>query len=265
MHVSELWIYPIKSCRGIPVSEFALDDRGPEMDRRFMLVDRDNVFMTAREHHRMVLIDVHLGDDHLIINAPGMSELLLDTRHGLREEEAVIWNDTVLLSHVDDRTDRWFSDFLLHECRLMAMPASTRRPVDPKYAAEERLVSLADGYPMLLIGTGSLALLNSKLHPQHPPISMKRFRPNVVVEGTRPHEEDEWKRIQIGDVECRVVKPCSRCVLTTVDPETAEAGKEPLRTLSTYRRNGSSVLFGQNLVHETHGTVRVGDQVSSLA
>lgn len=262
MHVSELWIFPIKSCRGIRVSEFALDDRGPALDRRFMLVDNGNVFMTARDHHRMVLIDVQVADEQLVINAPGMSELRLNTNHESSEEEAVIWQDTVLLRHVDDRADRWFSDFLLHECRLMAMPQRSRRAVNPHYTDEERLVSLADGFPMLLIGTGSLELLNSNLST---PLSMKRFRPNVVVQGTRPHEEDEWKRIRIGDVECRVVKPCERCAITTVDPETAEVGKEPLRTLATYRRNGSSVLFGQNLIHETHGVMRVGDEVSSLA
>jgi uncharacterized protein YcbX len=145
----------------------------------------------------------------------------------------------------------------------MYMPTTSMRVVDRVYSPESRLVSLADAFPMLLIGQGSLDHLNERLTAQgHEAVPMRRFRPNVVVNGTKPHEEDGWQTIQIGTGEYDVVKPCSRCVLTTVDPETGVMGKEPLHTLSQYRKRGSNVYFGQNVIHQSSGPIRVGDAVT---
>jgi uncharacterized protein len=261
--VSGLWIYPIKSCRGIPVDQFTLDDRGPELDRRWMLVDSDGHFMTQREHPRMALIDVALDAGDVLVSGPGMSVHAFDPQEAHTSRACVVWKDTVELQHVDDGIDQWFSDFLSVPCSLMRMPQSTARVVDRAYSPNPRLVTLADAFPMLLIGTGSLALLNEKLIARgQREVPMTRFRPNVVVSGTRPHEEDEWTSIRVGDVECSVVKPCARCAITTVDTRTGVQGKEPLRTLSEYRKVGSKVMFGQNVMHAAPGTVRVGDRVT---
>jgi uncharacterized protein YcbX len=132
------------------------------------------------------------------------------------------------------------------------------RPANPAFAPPGARVSFADGFPFLLISEESLADLNGRLAV---PLPMNRFRPNLVVAGCEPYAEDGWKEIRIGDVKLRVVKPCERCLVTTTDQATGERGKEPLRTLATYRKVGNDVMFGQNVVHENTGELRVGDAV----
>jgi uncharacterized protein YcbX len=211
----------------------------------------------------MALIDVALDAGEVLVSGPGMSVHAFDPEDADTPRACVVWNDTVELQHVDDEIDQWFSDFLSVRCTLMRMPQSTARVVDRTYSPNPRLVTLADGYPMLLIGTGSLDLLNEKLVARgQREVPMKRFRPNVVVSGTQPHEEDGWTSIRIGNLACNVVKPCARCAITTVDTRTGVQGKEPLRTLSEYRKVGSKVLFGQNVIHAAAGTINVGDAVT---
>jgi uncharacterized protein len=160
-------------------------------------------------------------------------------------------------------SDAWFSDYLKFDCRLMRMPTETERVVNPLYSPARRLVTLADGYPVLVITTASLELLNEKLLARgEEAVSMERFRPNIEVVEAHAHAEDEWRTIMIGDLACDIVKPCERCAITTVDLRTGELGKEPLRTLSEYRKVGSKVLFGQNMIHQREGSIRVGDEVN---
>jgi uncharacterized protein len=264
MNVTGLWIYPIKSCRGIAVDALHLDDRGPQLDRRWMLVDDENRFMSQRENPRMALIDVGVDSDEICVSAPGMSLHTFSIETSWDDaDDCVIWKDKVALHHVDSDIDRWFSDFLGTSCRLMRMPTTTKRVVDRTYSPQTRLVTLADAFPMLLIGTASLALLNQKLTARHEDeIPMERFRPNVVIKTDVAHAEDEWKSIRIGSVACSVVKPCARCTVPTVDIRTGVASKEPLLTLSEYRKDGSKVYFGQNVIHETRGTINMGATVS---
>ena len=264
--MSRLWIYPIKSCRGIPVDQLTLDDRGPLLDRRWMLVDHDGCFLTQREHPRMTLIQVAIAGDEMRLSAPGMTDITFAQQAGSTPTPCVVWNDTVELLRVGEAVDEWLSDFLGIHCSLMRMPASTERVVDRTYSPETRLVTLADAFPMLLISTGSIDLLNEKLAMiGEQPITMERFRPNIEVSDERPHVEDEWRTITIGAVECAVVKPCSRCAITTVDLATAVPGKEPLRTLASYRKVGAKVLFGQNVIHARAGVIRAGDEITVLA
>jgi uncharacterized protein len=261
--VSRLWIYPIKSCGGIPVAQLTLDDRGPLLDRRWMLVDAHNDFMTQREHPRMTLIEVASDGDQIRLRAPGMPDHAFQRDAGADRAQCVVWNSTVELLHVGADSDAWFSEYLKFECRLMRMPAATERVVNPAYSPARRLVTLADGYPMLVITTGSLQLLNEKLRARgEAEVTMERFRPNIEVVAETAHVEDGWRTITIGDLACDIVKPCERCAITTVDLRTGELGKEPLRTLSEYRKVGSKVLFGQNVIHQREGSIRVGDGVS---
>ena len=264
MHVSELWIYPIKSCKGISVDEITLDDRGPIHDRRWMLVHEDGTFITARTHHKLILVDVALQDDEVIVSYSGEAGPAL--RVGAGEQECVIWNDEVVLQRGAQEASDWFSDLLGEPVQLMHMPASTERVVNPEYSPQRKLVTLADGYPLMLIGEGSLTALNQRLiaKDEHP-VPMKRFRPNVVVAGSAPHDEDKWKRVRIGDGMYDVVKPCERCAIPTIDTETGIAGKEPSRTLAEYRKRGSKIYFGQNLVHAGPATMRVNDAVSAVS
>lgn len=260
--VNRLWIYPIKSCGGIEVDRLVLDDRGPLLDRRWMLVDADGTFMTQREHPRMTLIDVAAAGEDIVLSAPGMTGLRFPLQTTGTPVTAVVWRDTLELETVSPQADAWFSDFLGVRCRLLRMPASTHRVVNPVYSPATRLVSLADGYPLMLITTGSLDLLNEKLTAKGAAaVPMQRFRPNIEVLHQSPHAEDEWRSVRIGAVACDVVKPCERCAIPTVDTRTGVAGKEPLRTLGTYRKVGSKVMFGQNLIHAAPGEIRVGDEV----
>jgi uncharacterized protein len=262
VHLNDLFVYPIKSARGIRLQTAQLDERGFQHDRRWMLVDADGVFVSQREAHRMALIDVALADDTLLANAPDMPQLAIPFTVTGPPMRSRIWKDVVDAIPVSPDADEWFSSFLHMDCRLVHMPSSTRRIVNRAYVPNERIVGFADAYPLLVIGDGSLDLLNQKLVANgEAAVPMQRFRPNIVVAGATPHAEDSWKVVRLGDVLIDVVKPCARCAITTVDVASGIAGKEPLRTLSTYRKVGNDVRFGQNAVHRSLGVLRVGDPV----
>jgi uncharacterized protein YcbX len=266
MHISELNIYPIKSLAGISLESARVEDRGLQFDRRWMLVDENRQFITQREVPRMALVKIEVDDDGLAASVNG-DRIRVTGKHATGETATVqIWSSSVKGAFYPKEVDDWFSGAIGSSCRLVLMPETTERKVNPDYAVRkfEDTVSFADGYPFLLIGEGSLADLNSRLDE---PVPMNRFRPNFVVAGSEPFEEDIWKRIRIGSTEFHVVKPSARCVLTTVDQTTGQKnGKEPLKTLSTYRTRNGNVLFGQNLIAETvGGTVHVGDGVEVVS
>jgi uncharacterized protein YcbX len=212
----------------------------------------------------MALIKPRLGGNGLLtVTAPNMPELRLTASEAGKRDEVVIWKDRALAVDQGKDAAGWFSAFLGSEYRLVSMPRDYVRQVNPKYARREDIqVGFADGYPFLLISDASLADLNTRLDK---PLPMARFRPNIVVSGTIPYEEDTWRKIRIGEVVFDIVKPCARCVITTTDQETAIAGKEPLATLATYRRSADGgVIFGQNLVHANTGTISPGDTVEVI-
>ena len=261
-HLSGLYVYPIKSCGGIAVMESNVDERGLRHDRRWMLVDKANQFISQREFPRMALIGVRIDPDGLVVSGPDMPSLQVpfappDGTPLL----AQVWDDIVETLPVGVDADRWFSEFLGVRCRLVHLPEGSARPVDQAYGRADDQVGLADGFPFLLISEGSLAELNARLER---PLPMDRFRPNLVVRGCAPFAEDGWRVVRIGPITLRVVKPCARCAITTVDQRTAARGKEPLRTLATFRRSGTKVLFGQNLVHDETGILRTGDPVEVI-
>lgn len=265
VYVTEINIYPIKSTRRIALTQSHVEKRGLAWDRRWMLVDDDGVFITARQHPTLTLVNTRVEGDSLLVNGPGMPELAipLHPRQGAKETVRIWRNDCDAL-HLGAHYDQWFSDYLGLGCRLVHMPHSLVRPVRAQYGKPGDEVSFADGFPLLLISQASLEDLNSRLAV---PVSMRRFRPNLVVTGCEPFAEDQWNRIRVGGVYFDVVKPCSRCVFTTIDPDTADKHpqKEPLRTLGTYRRRPEGgVFFGQNLIPRGTGTIRVGDEVAEL-
>ena len=256
-----MYIYPLKSCRGNAVREMTLDDRGPAGDRRWMLVGPDNIFLTQRELPRMVLIHVVATRDGLECTAPGMTKLRVSTPSNGARHTAQVWDDTVEVMYASEAAGEWFSAYLARPCRPVYQPQNSLRPVDPNYAPPDKVVSLADGFPLLLICQGSLDDLNRRLQQ---PVEMNRFRPNLVVKGAEPFAEDSWRRIRVGEIEFDVAKPCARCAIPMVDPATGTSGKEPIQTLATYRRRENQVMFGQNLIHRRQGTLRVGESVMVL-
>jgi len=279
MTISELLIYPIKSLGAISVTETVVEGKGLRYDRRFMLVDPNGDFMTQRTNYQMALLDVAINETaelrvwhrhrpNDVLTLPLTIPTQTEGAEPPRETIGVtIWDSShVPALLVSAEADQWFSRVLEKPCRLVYMPETTHRDVDPAYAREQDAVSFADGYPYLLIGQASLDTLNQRLEE---PITMLRFRPNIVVAGSLPYEEDAWQQFRIGDVEFFGVKPCARCVLTTIDPETGQKGREPLRTLATYRQWKHKILFGQNVLAKptgalTVGTLRVGQPVNVL-
>lgn len=240
-----------------------LEPRGLQYDRRWMLVDDDGMFITQRTLPRMALITPRIGEEHLEIEAPDMEPLLVPlTIHIHQTDPVQVWDDSVEAVSLGDEASEWFSEFLGDHCKLVAMAESSVRYIDEDFAHNREQVSFADGFPLLLISQGSLADLNARL-PR--PLLMNRFRPNLVVRGCEPYAEDSWKEIMIGNVKMSVVKPCSRCVITTVDPDTGSKDLEPLRTLATYRAVRGKVMFGQNVLHASNGTLSVGDQARIIS
>ncbi|TFV94737.1 MOSC domain-containing protein [Algoriphagus kandeliae] len=260
--IQDIYIYPIKSLGGIRLNEATVEEKGFRYDRRWMLIDEEGVFVSQRSFPKLALLQVELSQDALKVfpkHDPGNFLLIPFDQEGEESVEVVVWDDTMTAKLVDAKFDRWFSDFLGKHVRLVKMPESTRRLVSPKYAVRGEAVSFADGMPYLLIGEESLNDLNQKLEK---PVSMDRFRPNLVFSGGKPFQEDTFKKIKIGSVDFQVVKPCARCVLITVDQETGIKSKEPLRTLSSYRTKGNKVLFGQNMVALGEGVVKIGDPIN---
>lgn len=257
--LSEIWIYPIKSLAGIRVEQATVLEKGLEHDRRFMLIDADNRFITQREHPELTLFDTEIKGNWLRVTHRATKQVIdleLYPQQGVPAIPATIWNDTVSVFEVNPRISEWFSNELKFSCRLMHFPEKNKRPVDSAYAINNEQVSLADGYPFLIIGQASLDDLNTRLAE---PVEIRRFRPNFVFTGGEPYEEDTWKDFSIGTVRFTGVKNCARCVLTTVDPATGTKGVEPLSTLSTYRRKNGKVYFGKNVVAGNNGTISEGD------
>lgn len=264
MTLSEIWVYPVKSLGGIRLTKALTEERGLQYDRRWMIIDEGNVFITQRAHSKMALIDVALEDKGLKIylrTDPADSVLVPYEPVTAFPVTVQIWDDTAEALTVSDEADAWLSRQLGMKLRLVTMPDSTERKADPRYARHNENVSFADGFPYLVISQASLDDLNSRLAE---PIEMRRFRPNFVIGGTEPFAEDQWKHITIGDLRFEVVKPCARCVLTTINPETAEKGAEPLKTLATYRRYDNKILFGQNVTVQDFGELKIGDRLTVI-
>lgn len=262
--LSKISVYPIKSTRGIAVDEIQVDVMGPARDRRWMLVDDEGLMLSQRTQPRMALIAPSFDGDDLIVEAPEMPALRIRPWCGGGEwSRARVWHDELRLPEPDPAYSEWFRSYLGQSCRLLYQPESVIRPVEAPYDTSPWRVSLADGFPLLLVGQASLDLLNQKLEV---PVTMERFRPNLVIAGSAAHEEDGWRRVRIGEVELAVVKACVRCAIPLVDPVTGETGVEPLRTLAQYRKKPDStkVLFAQNALATTPGLLRVGDEVEVL-
>ncbi|MCQ4083603.1 MOSC domain-containing protein [Streptomyces sp. RB6PN25] len=263
-------IYPVKSVAGPAPGEAAVEPWGLVGDRRWMLVDGDNRFLTQRQWPRMALICAEpLADGRLRVAAPGMPPLDVAVPEPAATMPVQIWRDKVEAVAAAPQAAEWFGEFLGARVTLVHLDdPARRRPVDPEYSLPGDMVTFADGYPLLLTSAASLDALNSLIaqggRPDEGPLPMNRFRPNVVVEGTEAWAEDGWRRIAIGEVSLRVAKPCGRCIITTTDQRTAVRGKEPLATLARHRRFGDSLVFGQNLIPENRGTLRVGDAFTIL-
>lgn len=267
--VSALHIYPVKGLKGIELGTARCTERGLENDRRWMVVDARGEFLTQRAHPKMATVWTDIAGGALALSAPdmGVLEIPLEAVAGAPLRVRV-WASECDAVAVSLEADAWLSEYLGLACRLVHMPETTRRTSNPRYAGEGKLVGFADGYACLATSESSLADLNARLAAKsHRALPMNRFRPNVVVAGSRAYDEDAWKEIAIGAVVFRAAKPCGRCQVTTTDQSTGEVmGPEPLATLASYRAHPEfGSMFGMNWVVVKTGTIRVGDAVEVRA
>lgn len=254
--ISQLFVHPLKGARGIPLQAATLDDFGIVGDRRWVLVDSKDRFISQREVPRLALVRTALDAGDLTLAADDLEPIPVPASPDGPRRPVRIWRDVVEAVDTGDATAAWATRAIGRRCRMMYMPDDVVRPVHPDFAVDCRdRVGFADGFPLLIISQAALDMLNARLPS---PLGIERFRPNIVVAGTAPHAEDAWSEIRVGGIRIAVVKPCARCVVTTIDPLTATATREPLRTLATYRRRGTHVMFGQNAIHASPGELRVG-------
>lgn len=261
MKVHALFLYPVKSLAGIPVDRFSLDDFGPVGDRRWMIVGANGQFVTQRLNPELAMIATRFDGPDVIITIPGEGEFRLSAEAGAGTGLARVWRDQVdVLSGPINAADA-LSRFCGKDLHFVYMRNETFRRVDPEWVPAYRRVSFADGFPFLVTNQASLDELNSRL--EHP-VDMRRFRPNLVVSGAQPWDEDRWTSLSVREISLSLVKPCSRCIMTTVDPDTGirSPDGQPLKTLASYRRAPDGVIFGLNGVHDANGTLSVGDPVS---
>jgi uncharacterized protein YcbX len=267
IRLASIHIYPMKAARAVNLDESRVEPWGLAGDRRWLLVDEDGRFISQREESSLARVVVTRGPDGIRVSADGRTSLVIAEPTATAALLKVrVWSSTLLAAAAGPAADAWFSAYLGRPARLVHLDDPTRRPVDPEYGRAGDVVSFADGYPLLLTSAGSLGELGGWLAAAgERPVPMTRFRPSVVVTGAPPWAEDHWRRVRIGAVPFRVAKPCGRCLVTTTDQVTGERGRQPLKMLGRRRRFGQQLVFGQNLIPDTRGVIRVGDPVEILA
>ncbi|MDD5412144.1 MAG: MOSC domain-containing protein [Methylobacter sp.] len=257
--LSGIFVYPVKSLAGISANSWPVTEKGFQYDRKWMIIDINRQFLSQRKLPKMALIKTALTDKNLVLSAQGMDDLPLPLEPADGQTiNSTIWHDQCDARSVSPEADQWLSDFLKLDCRLVYQPNEVIRPVDPHYANPADKVAFSDGFPFLIISENSLAALNHEMQLNLP---MARFRPNLVISGCPAYEEDSWREIRIDGIDFRLPKPCSRCSVPTIDPETAQTGKEPLITLNRTRKWQNKVYFGQNALHNQCGQLTIGDSV----
>jgi uncharacterized protein YcbX len=262
--------FPVKSCRGAAVPEAQVEPWGLAGDRRWLVVDDEGALLTAREHPRLLLVVPAIGaGGELHLTSPDAPDLTVPVPSGDELVPVRVWKSELSAAVATIEAAAWFSKIVGRAARLVYLDDPTRRHPNPQFAQPGDYVSFADGYPLLLATTGSLAQLNDWIaagpRADEGPLPMIRFRPNVVIDGSAPFAEDGWRRLRIGAATFRAVKGCDRCVMTMTDPETARRGKEPIATLARHRHWDGATWFGMNLIPDTPGTaVELGAEVEIL-
>ncbi len=275
LQLSQINIYPVKSLDGYSPLSAVVEKRGLQHDRRWMIVDENGIFMTQRNRRKMPLLRARVVDDTLIIEEKNnLSNNIHVNIHLMSDEINVeVWDDKVLARKVSKEVDAFLSAFLGTLCHLVKMPETSFRRVEEDRNTGDDIVSFADGYPFLIIGESSINDLNERLDvalnaDNQALVGMRRFRTNFVFSGGKPYEEESWSHFKIGEIDFEGIKPCGRCMMTTLDPDTGEKGKEPLELLSQYRKVGKKILFGQNVIWKNEQsfsssvpTVNVSDMI----
>jgi len=268
IQLSQISVYPIKSTAGIALSSSWVDELGLSFDRRFVLTDDNGQFITARTEPSLCLIQANLTATGLVLTAPDMPKLIINYQQlSDTYQNVVVWDDNINAQQGSNKHHQWFSRYLNRPCQLLHFGESSTRKV-PSTSSRTNQLAFADGYPLLLISQASLNDLNKRCPTT---ISMSQFRPNLVVDNCEAFAEDTWSHIRIGEVEFELRKPCSRCIFTTINPDTAQkhSHQEPITSLKTYRQAAEGdlkgeILFGQNLIPLNQGQIKTTDAVTII-
>jgi uncharacterized protein YcbX len=264
IRVTSIFIYPIKSMGGIALNEVEVGMRGLQHDRRYMLVTEQGQFITQRQTPELGQFKLSYSADALGFKVDFLGDTLFipfALAHDCSRMTAQVWDDFVEVQVASDAINQWFSEKLNRAVKLVYLPDDSARPIPEKHQPLETStlhVSLADGYPILIVSEASLSDLNRRIaesNPQATAMEMPRFRPNLVLDSLEPHQEDNLGTFTLGTTTLQITKPCSRCVLTTIHPKTLERGDEPLRTLSTYRKVDNKIIFGANAICLSPGKI----------
>ncbi|QGZ31668.1 MOSC domain-containing protein [Stutzerimonas stutzeri] len=266
MHLCALYRFPLKSGSAEWLDEGRCDELGLGGDRRWMVVDAaTGKFLTQRVLPRMALLDARWqADEAVLLDAPGMETLRVAVPGSDNPSRGVsIWRQSLQAPDAGDAAAAWLTRVLERPCRLVHLPTAQGIQIDQDYARPGERTGFTDGFPFLLIGQRSLDDLSARVGQL---LDVRRFRPNLLIAGAAPYAEDGWRRIRIGEMEFRVVKPCSRCIIPTIDPLDGKLNpsREPLATLMKYRKGDGGVFFGQNLIAEGAGVLKVGMSVEVL-
>jgi uncharacterized protein YcbX len=259
MRLVALHLHPIKSCAGIAVARAEVTRRGLRHDRRWMVVDENGRFLTQRTLPEMALVRPSLHERGLRVTRDPLPPLDLPFTFSNGTSIAIeVWSHQgPAVRH--DEGSAWFSRALGRSAQLVCMPDEIVRPVRWEQAEPGDEVSFADGFPLLVANASSLEDLNQRSNFR---TDVRRFRPNLVVDGAPPWAEDCWRALRVGAVSLRVATPCARCVIPGIDPDTAESTPEPLRSLATFRKREHEVYFGVNAIPDGVGEIEVGDAVT---
>ncbi len=256
VEVTSIRVYPVKSLRPILPETWTVERRGLRHDRRWMVTDPGGMFRTRREIPRMAQISTAFENGHMILSKEGMEDLRVPTKDTGKSMKVQVWRTLTTGKPVSEKADEWLTRAIGEPSRLVHMPETARRKIAPSFNSGKDWVGFADAFPILVASEASIDDLNSRLDS---PIPIQRFRPNIVIKGCGPFEEDSWSKLQIGNVVLRAARPCIRCLVTAQDPLTGEAlGPEPLKTLATYRKIEGGVIFGMYYIPEVLGEISVG-------
>jgi len=259
MHsVSQIFIYPIKGLGGISLTSAKAKIEGFENDRRWMLVDKDGKFLSQRENAMMALFKTECIEEGINVTYENESVVIPFNTNEHEVKHVSVWGSKMKAQEVSPLFSTWFSDNMHMNCTLVSMTEISKRYKRLFVPPFKTYVSFADGYPYLILGEESMVHLNEKLDS---PLKIDRFRANIIVTSQQPHEEDDWSEYKIGTSKMKVIKPCARCNVTTINQQTGEIGKEPLKTLATYRRKANKIYFGANAIILEEGEISVGDSV----
>ncbi len=257
INVSQLFYYPVKSLPGINAQNMKVNSWGPHHDRRLMLVDGEGRMITQRQCRLMALIKVRDLGDSLQLEFRGLSISIAwpNFNKEVNRKIVSVWNDEIEAQIIPGSINTWLSDVLQRPVQLVYMSENTHRQVDLKYAPEVVRTSFSDGFPFLLISMASIAFLQKKLPFD---LDVRRFRPNIVVDGCEAFAEDSWSQIRIGEIEFQLVKPCARCVMPSINMETAQIQKEVMQVMNDHRKREGDVFMGKNMVHTGEGELQLG-------